>query len=422
MAETRALASDAENECLKGMKMALGEELKKLEAEGRNFPHTTGDIFLLRVLRGNDGDVAKATAWYRKCLQVRAENGLDEIYNEIKDLPFSIAALPGSAEIGKHFQQLADEKTLITPSGDLIQVDLMGGIRWKKFVDEVTASQYTKWQLTLQESKLLALDRLSRAQGRLVKCVTFVDLRNSRLPPRQFLKTEKELKTNLCETTATEVVHRIFFVGAPRFFYSLWKLAQPLLPQRTLANIFLLGADFAQDADVLAEAGSGLLAKLIASSSSGAGGGGAEEDLSGEAQMILAGDVFELAVHVAAQQRVSWKFRIGGAADIEEAGARGRLGGLVDRFKEATDLRFEVSAVWDADESDVPQSGDAKLELKMVPLAVARSVAHKDGEICGSTDAATRSGIVLVRWTNVHSLVRAKVLAQYSVAVESGNS
>lgn len=411
----RALASEQELESIAEIRRRLAPELKQLASEGCDYPHTTGDVFLVRVLRGNDGDVEKAEKWYRRCLEARREHGLDRIYQVVRGLPFNISKLPGSDVVGKHLVSISDESAMRTPQGDIIQCDYTGNIKWGQFFQEVGLDRYFTWQLHVHETKLVALDRLSRECGHIVKFVALVDMRDMQLPPKDFIDMEKKIKTHVFEVTGIEIVHRILFLSVPRFFHTLYRMVRPLLPARTSGNIRLLGRDFAEHPEALAEVDAPLLAKIVATRCAGATD--EESSLVGTGQIVLAGSSFERAVPVTAGQIVSWTFRVGGREDLAAAGARGHLGGVMDVFHDATDVFFEATALWEPAEGEIagPEDDSDLFTAVVAP----KKVCPSDGDIEGSF-VAERSGTILLQWKNFHSWVRAKVLADFRVHVDGG--
>mmetsp|Transcript_2327 Transcript_2327/g.7406 ORF Transcript_2327/g.7406 Transcript_2327/m.7406 type:complete len:433 (+) Transcript_2327:17-1315(+) len=406
-----------ELEAIAEIRQKVAPELEELQKQGFDYPHTTGDIFLLRVLRGNDSDPEKAATWYRKCLAARKEYGLDQIYQSIRGQPFDVAKLPSSDEAFKHLKMAGDEKELRTPQGDIILCEFPGGIKWGEFLAKFGTEKYFTWQMHLHESKLAALDRLSRESGHIVKLVAFVDMRDLTLPPREILEVETKIKSNIFEVTGPEIIHRVLFLSVPGFFHTLYRAVRPVLPARTAANIMLLGRDFANDPNAIAEAGGALLAKIVAARCTTTPDD--ESSLTGESCVVLAGSALERGVPVVAGQAVSWTFRMGGRDELVAASARGRIGGLMDAFKDATDVLFEVTALWDLDEGEVaePTGSPGLITSALAPQRVSAS----DGDIKGSL-VAERSGIVMLRWTNFDSWVRAKVVASFQVTMDGGPS
>merc|ERR1719183_2322521 len=99
------LADDAEMNVIATLRSKLDPELKALAAEGKDFPHTTGDIFMTRLLRGNNGNVEEAVKWYRNFLELRKKWKLDEIHMECEkiNLPWVASKMPHYDEISKYF-------------------------------------------------------------------------------------------------------------------------------------------------------------------------------------------------------------------------------------------------------------------------------------------------------------------------------
>ena len=79
------LASDAETTQVTEMRAALQDELSHLPS--RNFEDVTGDIRLLRFLRGFDNSVPQAVAAVRDMLATRAHYGMDAIHERFAHVP-----------------------------------------------------------------------------------------------------------------------------------------------------------------------------------------------------------------------------------------------------------------------------------------------------------------------------------------------
>lgn len=72
------LASTSELEQLAQIRASLADEMQLLPS--RHFPSVTGDVRLLRFLRGFDHSVPQATAAVRDMLAIRQRYSMDELH------------------------------------------------------------------------------------------------------------------------------------------------------------------------------------------------------------------------------------------------------------------------------------------------------------------------------------------------------
>jgi len=423
---SRSLASPAEQKAIQQMRLELAMELGALQQRGYDFDHTTGDVFMLRVLRGNEHDVPRAVQWYKQCLEVRDREGLDEIGLEIQGLPYDVTLLPLYKEVSPHFRTLGNESTLRTTVGDLVYCEFLGGINYDALRNTLGLSTLRKFHCYNHEARLIALDRLSRQTGRLVKALVVQHFQDLTFPPKEIVDFDVNLKTGVFEKTAPEIIHKIMILSFPAWMHGLYRVVRPLIPKRTRDNIMVLGRHFLEDKDALAEAGAPLLATIVKeqnmtgygdSSDEGVGGGCS----AGGPRVLHARSAVQKGVQVKAGQVISWKFQVGSSEELRAAGGRGRLGGLADMITEGTDVIFDVGALWDVEPAESAEAGavpDALVEGMICTLVPPRPVAASAGEVCGSL-TVERTGTIMLRWSNFHSTFRAKLLKEFSINLET---
>merc|ERR1719245_896042 len=160
-----AFASPEEEEAVKELRTRLEPELSALAASGKDFPHTTGDVFLLRVLRGMEANLDKAWDWYRKFLELRKQHGLDAIHEkcEASKTSWKAAAMPHSEEVLTCWNTSFDEDDMRTPRGDLFWYDALGDAKPTEIV--AMKEKYVDFMRTACERRMSALNRLSHEQG-----------------------------------------------------------------------------------------------------------------------------------------------------------------------------------------------------------------------------------------------------------------
>jgi len=420
---SRSLANPEEQEAVHQMRVELATELDALKERGYDFDHTTGDIFMLRVLRGNEHDVPRAVCWYRECLEVRTREGLNEIGAEIRGLPYDVTLLPLYKEISPHLKTLGNEATLRTVTGDLVYCEFVGGVNYDALRNTLGLSTLHKYHCYGHEARLMALDRLSRETGRLVKALVIVHYQDITFPPKEIIDFDTKLKTGVFEKTGPEIIHKIMMLSFPSWLQGLYRVVRPLIPSKTRQNIMVLGRNFLEDKDALAEAGASLLATVVKERSMSGYGDSSDEGVAGGnsaggPRVLHAGSAMQKGVPVKAGQVVAWNFQVGDTQELRAAGGRGRLGGLADMFTDATDVMFDVGALWDVEPAESAEgeeaSAEALVEGMICTLVPPRPVAASAGEVSGSL-TAERNGTLLLRWSNFHGVFRAKLLKEFRI-------
>eukprot|EP00931_Biecheleriopsis_adriatica_P032726 TRINITY_DN19059_c0_g1_i2.p1 TRINITY_DN19059_c0_g1~~TRINITY_DN19059_c0_g1_i2.p1 ORF type:complete len:139 (+),score=30.06 TRINITY_DN19059_c0_g1_i2:129-545(+) len=128
--------------------------------------------------------------------------------------------------------------------------------------------------------------------------------------------------------------------------------------------------------------------------------GGEVEAPSGEVE-VARRSVFEYCVDASEHQHISWRFYL--------------VGGMSDALLGEPDIKFSVEALWfvDGEEGDAAEARQSGLDKEeLVPEEV---ISISMGTAQGSCKIPRR-GIVSLRWSNLHSVVRAKTL-NYAVEV-----
>mmetsp|Transcript_27642 Transcript_27642/g.54230 ORF Transcript_27642/g.54230 Transcript_27642/m.54230 type:complete len:446 (+) Transcript_27642:85-1422(+) len=423
---SRSLASPAEQEAIQQMRVELAQELEALQERGYDFDHTTGDIFMLRVLRGNEHDVPRAVRWYRECLEVRKKEHLDEIGMEICAIPYDVTRLPLYKEVGPHLRTLGNESTLRTTTGDLVYCEFVGGVNFDSLQNTLGLSTLHKFHCYGHEARLIAVDRLSRQTGRLVKVLVITHFQDITFPPKEIVNFDTNLKTCVFEKTGIEIIHKIMMLSFPAWLHGLYRVVRPLIPRRTSRNIMIFGRNFLEDKAALAEAGASLLATIVKersmigygdSSDDGVPGG----NLTGGPRVLHAGSAMQKGLLVKAGQTVSWSFQVGGAQELRDAGGRGLSGSLADMFTEGTDVMFDVGALWDVEPTEGAEAETVTNQLvegMICTLVKSEKVAASAGKVSGSV-VSERNGTVLLRWSNFHSVFRSKLLKEFSIEADS---
>jgi len=352
-------ANAEELEAIADLRSRLESELKALEAEGKAFPHVTGDIFFTRLLRGNS-DRDEAVKWFKNFIEMRAKFGLDAIHRELEasSTPWASTAMPHSSEVVQYFNTVFDEEKLRTASGHVVWYDAMGDWRTKRMLDAIGKEKFVKFMQYACERRTSMLDRLSREKGRIVKILKIMDCEGVGLWQlnKEFRKVQEEHVDPVLFGSSIETLHVMFIINFPRVLTHIYKMLSRLLPPRVTKRIRLLGGDYMQNKEFLAEVGPTLIAELLAfNKTHSEAKSGDEASLEGSSQIIPAMQVMERVVEVSAGQTVSWGFRVAKPAEIQEKRSLlGKLATFATSMMEGTEVVFSVSAVWtDQDPADI---------------------------------------------------------------------
>uniref|UniRef100_A0A7S0AJZ7 CRAL-TRIO domain-containing protein n=1 Tax=Pyrodinium bahamense TaxID=73915 RepID=A0A7S0AJZ7_9DINO len=246
-----ALANQAEALQVQKMRALLSGELTVLETRGHAFAHTTGDIFLLRVLRGHAHHLPQACAWYRECLRIRKERHLDELHLSMEEhgVDFKYGRMPHAGALAAYSTIVFDENLWRTPQGDLLLYDALGDFRTRELVKELGWEPCREFQEAMLERRLAVLDRMSREQGRLAKAVRIFDCEGTSIwsYDKGFCDLMHRDMDPISHGTQCEVVRANFIINTPWFGTKVYNLLKHRLPARMERVVHLLGSDFMEN-------------------------------------------------------------------------------------------------------------------------------------------------------------------------------
>lgn len=344
------LASDAELEAIATVRSKLETELKALKDAGKDFPHTTGDIFFTRLIRGNNGNIDEAVEWYKNFIQLRAKYGLDEIHQECmkKGTKWKVSDMPNYEEIKKYMNTNFDAETMRCPgSGHLLWYDAMGDSRTQEMLKEMPAEKILKFFHTTFERRTSILDELSRKEGKIIKILRVMDAEGIGFFQlnRQWSQFEKEHVNPVLMGTSIETVQLVFLPNFPNIFLKAFEIIKLVIPPRLLARFRLLGSDYMQDKEYLAEVGLKIDQELVALNRSHKTESptGLYNQYDGTDQAVPAGLCMERVLDVLPGQKVSWDFTIGKGED-SNANA-GFFSKMASKFS-GSEVVFSVGAMW----------------------------------------------------------------------------
>ncbi|CEM03539.1 unnamed protein product [Vitrella brassicaformis CCMP3155] len=230
------------------MKHRLADVLSQLP----EFPELKGDIRLLRFLRGYMNNLDDAESAYRAHIEWREQNGVDEIRQDVAARIGCPEEVPGYQEVVKYLplnQALRDEKGeyLRDKKGNLLAIDRYGEWDISSVLTNVPDSVFDKWHIYSMELRSVTLDRLSRAERRVVKVTLIQDMAglSIRQISRQALKlAQKTMGT--ARDNYPEGVAKILIINTPWMFSTFWKGISRWMRPRTLEKVAILGSEFEQ--------------------------------------------------------------------------------------------------------------------------------------------------------------------------------
>eukprot|EP00928_Gymnodinium_smaydae_P044949 TRINITY_DN2_c0_g3_i1.p1 TRINITY_DN2_c0_g3~~TRINITY_DN2_c0_g3_i1.p1 ORF type:complete len:575 (+),score=98.31 TRINITY_DN2_c0_g3_i1:37-1725(+) len=353
------LANDSEKLAVSEIKQHLDAELKQLAAEGKDFPHTTGDIFFTRCLRGNNGDKDEAIKWFRKFMELRSKFGLDDIHTKMDadKTPFVNTNMPHSEEVLPYCNTVFDEENLRTPSGHVVWYDALGDWRTKSMLDKLGPEKYIEFMQHTCERRTSMLDKLSRRENRMVKMLKIMDFEATGL--WMLNKDYKQVQDTHVEPvlfgTSIETVHLIFLINFPSIATQLFNILSRVMPARLTKRIRILGTDYMQNKEFLTEVGPELTSKLLAMNKSHNDSNQDSYALEGKSQLVAATAIMERTVAVSPGQQVCWEFRVAKPGEIQEKRSFfGKIATMATSMMEGTEVVFSVSSIWtDVDPNDI---------------------------------------------------------------------
>ena len=238
------LADDAETAQVAEMRAALKDELAAVCCG--KWPDVTGDVRLLRFLRGFDNDVPKALAAVRDLLAIRRQYAMDDYHERW-------AHVECHHERG-HFPRQNDIHRLkpgaptlgLSKDGCPVGYEPLRDHWYGKCLDEIGEDGMIEFYVAQCESRNMQLHQLSEAQGRMAKLILVIDLRSVslwQLTSRKWAKFD-EAHQRVINRTLAEIIARIYVINTPRWALWWYKTIEWWVPVKTRGKIRLLGTDY----------------------------------------------------------------------------------------------------------------------------------------------------------------------------------
>lgn len=250
--------SEEETRLLVELREMIGQE--RLQSVPQ-FQEVVGDRKLLRFLRGHDYNVSKVADLYRKFLDWRRDNGIDNMRQEIVHKGLCHPRLfPGGAKILKLVPQIVIASDARDVYGCPLVVDQYTFYPSEVFA-EITIDEYMVFVHYCLEFRSLVLEQLSEEKERkiiesgeiddntpygvlLYTCV-IRDLKGVGLDHLgNFGREVISRVVQVASDNYPELMRKCYIVNAPFVFYAAWYFIQGLLSAKTVAKICVLGTDF----------------------------------------------------------------------------------------------------------------------------------------------------------------------------------
>eukprot|EP00511_Aplanochytrium_stocchinoi_P004279 CAMPEP_0204825460 /NCGR_PEP_ID=MMETSP1346-20131115/3343_1 /ASSEMBLY_ACC=CAM_ASM_000771 /TAXON_ID=215587 /ORGANISM="Aplanochytrium stocchinoi, Strain GSBS06" /LENGTH=393 /DNA_ID=CAMNT_0051953103 /DNA_START=118 /DNA_END=1296 /DNA_ORIENTATION=+ len=236
------LASQEEEEEVKELRSLLAEDFAD-RACGK-WPDVTGDVRLLRFLRGYDHQLEAAAEAVRDMLQIRDKYNMDEVHESFADVECNNEYFPGGNEVQSLIPGLGTVG--ISFSGHPVCYVPIGRHNVQRYLEEYGEEHYIKFYLAQVESRMMQLHRLSEKEGRMIKIIIIIDLKGAGLAAvtnKRWRKFEKTFLNPINKAQA-ECLARLFFINAPWWILRFYNGIKRVIPPNTRRKIAMLGANY----------------------------------------------------------------------------------------------------------------------------------------------------------------------------------
>jgi len=223
-----------QQQTLDDFKQLISEDLAA--APGREA--VTGDVRLLRFLRASKYEINESAEMFRRMMEWRAEENIDDIHDDIVSNNLGPTQLPGYQKFSRYMPiryYLAQDL-----EGNPICRDMLGSYDIKACVADMGEKAIFKFWIYHNEYRMLLLDKLSQEQRRMVLVYEIKDLTDVTLG---LLYSSKDLMTRLAKINTSyyvETTRRVAAINLPWIFNTLFTFVKPFIPQRSLAKVKII--------------------------------------------------------------------------------------------------------------------------------------------------------------------------------------
>lgn len=415
-AENDTLPTAQEKETIQRLRKELDQEIQCRRRSNLEHDCLFGDVALARVLRGNDNDFGMSVKWLKRCVEKVRTSNLDTM---IKDMSTALDKSATSTPLDSMLPHHAECKDFVralfsapehTPRGDLVNYISFAHFDMWAIMSELEWSHWVKYMQGATILRMLECERESRKQKRMVRVITIMDvgglyLSKLNCPPFHW-KHNRDL-ASFQESIAAEIFGPVYILNAPSMVQSLIRTVIRMIPKRFAKKVRLVEGDGTDNPEFIKLVGGlGQLKQMLALREAMFTDGVRIRPLSAT-RGIARGEAFVHSVDVQPGDRLSWEFHVKPGFDS--------LG--------ESDLRFSAWAFHTDDGAAADYhrhvaerlNGKKKDDFKEW-LVKEKRIRVSDGKIHGGYTAA-RPGVIWLRWSNLHSKCRGKVL-RFKVTTE----
>lgn len=210
------------------------------------------DIWILRFMMNPKYGPEKCAERYKKMIQLREENKLNEIREKIlvmmeetpvREVP---KLFPHYETVNRSFPESLWHTS--DKWGQPVAVQLLGKSELKPFVANMNKDTFYEYTLWKAEYVRLSLDKIAKETGTFVQWVQVIDLNGMGMKHMNSTAMEilKSASTRV-DQMYKECFGPIMVCNAPRVFHMLWSMVKIWLNERTKVKVSLMGSNFRTD-------------------------------------------------------------------------------------------------------------------------------------------------------------------------------
>jgi hypothetical protein len=226
------LADEVEAQQVAEMRAELSDDLAAVRCG--KWPDVTGDVRLLRFLRGYDHDVPKAVAAVRDLLAVRKRYKLDDCHELWANVVCSHeSAFPHQDAVNRLKPGLPTVG--LSTAGLPVCYEPLRYHRYGQILEEIGEDGIVDFYVAQCESRNMQLHRLSEEQQQMTKLLLVIDLRAVslwQLTSRRWAKFDEAHQTPINRTLA-EIIGRIYVINCPRWITGFYRRIEWWIPPKS---------------------------------------------------------------------------------------------------------------------------------------------------------------------------------------------
>jgi len=214
--------------------------------ENKMYDH---DPWILRFLFNPRYTPEQCADRFRKMIQTRVDDGVNEILEEIQaggGLEYDITKFPHFEVVNRAFPESLWHTTDLF--GQPVALQLLGKAEPKLLVDSVNKDEFYTYTKYKAEYMRLVLDTLSESSGKLLQWVQVIDLTG--LGFKHMNTTSMDIvksASSRVDQMYKECLGKILIVQAPRLFHAIWAMMKLWVTERTAQKVTLLGSGYKDD-------------------------------------------------------------------------------------------------------------------------------------------------------------------------------